>query len=126
MRVLIVEDDVSDSRKCMAVLEKLGAREVEAVSNIPAALLRLEDILENKLPTPDLIILDLHFTMDSGFAVLRRWKEHPRLKDIPVVVWTNMGDTERRLCEYFGVNRFVPKSAGPTGLEQALKASAPG
>jgi hypothetical protein len=33
-----------------------------------------------------------------------------------------MGDTEKKLCEFFGVEQVVPKWAGPKELEAALRA----
>jgi hypothetical protein len=32
-----------------------------------------------------------------------------------------MGDTEKKLCEFFGVEQVVPKWAGPKELEAALR-----
>jgi hypothetical protein len=33
-----------------------------------------------------------------------------------------MGETEQRLCGYFGVHRVVPKWAGDRELKQAIEA----
>jgi hypothetical protein len=37
-----------------------------------------------------------------------------------------MGDTEKKLCEFFGVDHVVPKWAGPKELEAVLKTFASG
>jgi CheY-like chemotaxis protein len=119
-RVLIIEDTPSDMRQSSAVVRKLGAEDVIALSNIAAALLFLQDLMEGTKLAPDLILLDLSFPGESGFEVLRYWKSNAKLNRIPVVVWTVMGDTEKQLCEFFGVKRVVPKWAGPKELEAAL------
>jgi CheY-like chemotaxis protein len=120
-RVLIVEDNTSDLRQSSAILRKLHFEEVDAVNNVPAALLQLQDALEKKRPAPDLVLLDLSFTGESGFEVLRFWKSHQgRLKETRIVVWTVMGETEQQLCRYFGVD-VVPKWAGPKELEAVLR-----
>lgn len=120
-RVLIVEDNTSDLRQSAAILKKLRFEEVDAVSNVPAALLRLQDALDHKKPAPDLVLLDLAFTGESGFEVLRFWKSNQnRLKNTRIVVWTVMGETEQQLCHYFGVD-VVPKWAGPDELETVLR-----
>lgn len=120
-RVLIVEDNTSDLRQSAAVLKKLRFDEVDAVNNVPAALLRLQDALDKKKPAPDLVLLDLSFTRESGFEVLRLWKSNrDRLKNTRIVVWTVMGETEQQLCRYFGVD-VVPKWAGPDELENVLR-----
>jgi CheY-like chemotaxis protein len=120
-RVLIVEDTPADVRQSTAAVKKLGAEDVIVLNNIPAAILFLQDVVEGTKPAPDLILLDLSFPRESGFEVLRYWKSNPRLREIHVVVWTIMGDTEKKLCQFFGVEHVVPKWAGPNELETALK-----
>jgi len=120
-RVLIVEDTPSDVRQSSAVVKKLGAQDIIALNNIAAAILFLQDVVEGTKKPPDLILLDLSFPRESGFEVLRYWKSNAKLNEIPVVVWTVMGDTEKKLCEFFGVEHVVPKWAGPKELEAALR-----
>lgn len=120
-RVLIVEDTQSDMRQSTAVVKKLGAEDIIAMNNIAASILFLQDVAEGTKAPPELILLDLSFPRESGFEVLRYWKSNAKLNGIPVVVWTVMGDTEKQLCEFFGVKQVVPKWAGPKELEAALK-----
>lgn len=120
-RVLIVEDTPSDVRQSTAVVKKLGAEDVVAINNIPAAMLFLQEVAEGTKEPPDLILLDLSFPRESGFEVLRYWKSNAKLHEIHVVVWTVMGETEKKLCQFFGVDDVVPKWAGPNELEAALK-----
>lgn len=120
-RVLIVEDTPADLRQSTAVVKKLGADDVIALNNIAAAILFLQDVVEGTKPAPDLILLDLSFPRESGFEVLRYWKSTEKLHKIHVVVWTVMGDTEKKLCQFFGVEHVIPKWAGPKELETALK-----
>lgn len=122
-RILVVEDSARDMKDCLRILRELGVGHIDATTTVSAAILRLERVLEgNELP-PNLIILDLSFTLESGFEVLRRWKAEPRLKSIPIIIWSAMGDTEQKLCEYFGVRKFVPKWEGLPSLEKAVRAS---
>jgi CheY-like chemotaxis protein len=119
--VLIVEDNTSDLHQSAAILKKLDFDEVDAVNNVANALLRLQDALDGGKSAPDLVLLDLSFTGESGFEVLRFWKSNRnRLKNTRVVVWTVMGETEQQLCHYFGVD-VVPKWAGPGELETVLR-----
>jgi CheY-like chemotaxis protein len=120
-RVLIVEDTPADVRQSTAVVKKLGAEDVIALNNIATAILFLQDVVEGTKPAPDLILLDLSFPRESGFEVLRYWKSTEKLHKIHVVVWTVMGDTEKKLCQFFGVEHVIPKWAGPKELEAALK-----
>lgn len=120
-RVLIIEDTPADTRQSINVVKSLGAEEVTALDNIASAMLVLQDILESTREAPDLILLDLSFPKESGFEVLRYWKSNPKLHSIHVVVWTIMGETEKKLCQFFGVDHVVPKWAGPKELEATLK-----
>ena len=124
MKALVVEDNLVDATRCVSLLKELGATEIDAVGTVAAALLRLDDVAERKLPAPDVMILDLAFPFESGFEVLRRWRADPELRKIRIIVWTQMGETEQRLCGLFGVHKVVPKWAGYKELEQALRASA--
>lgn len=119
-QALIVEDTPKDAKAAIDVFRKMGATDVRIYDNIPAAVAQLRDILEGRRDRPDVILLDLSFPIDSGFEVLRLWKSNPKLHEIPVVVWTVMGETEQKICNYFGVQKIVPKLDGAQGLEQAL------
>jgi CheY-like chemotaxis protein len=124
VKVLVVEDSVRDLNTCVSVLQSIGVSQLDAISNVPMALLRLEEMASGKVPKPNVIILDLAFPMESGFEVLRYWKSKPALRNISVVVWTGMGDTEQQLSAAFGVHRVVPKWAGAAELAQAVRAVA--
>lgn len=125
LQVLVVEDSVADLNTCVSLLQKMGITQLDAISNVPAAMLRMEEINQGRLPKPDLIILDLGFSSQSGFEVLRYWRSHPWLSSIPVIVWTAMGDAEQELCEVFGVHRVVPKWAGARELHEAVSSVKP-
>jgi CheY-like chemotaxis protein len=124
-RALIIEDTNSDLRQSSAVLKRLGFKDVDAVNNIPGALIILQDAVDGKKPLPNLVLLDLSFARESGFEVLRYWKSNKdSMKDTRIVVWTVMGETEQQLCRYFGVD-VVAKWAGPDELEKVLRDYAP-
>lgn len=124
-RVLIVEDNNADLGQSASILKKLQFNTVEATSTVEAAIMQLQDAAEGKRPAPDLILLDLAFTRESGFEVLRYWKSNrEHLKNTKIIVWTVMGETEQQLCKYFGVD-VVPKWAGPVELENVLRGYVP-
>lgn len=122
-KVLVVEDSVHDLNTCVSVLRTIGVSQLDAISNVPAALLRLEEIAAGKLLKPDIIILDLAFPSQSGFEILRYLKSTWALKTIPVVVWTAMDYTEQQLSSMFGVRKVVRKWAGASELEEAVRAA---
>lgn len=119
VNVLVIEDSVKDLSTCVNLLNKMGVREVEATSSVASALSRLERARSGKLPIPDLIILDIVFSSESGYEVLRYCREHKPLRGVPIVVWSIAGDAQRELTDVFGVKSVVLKRAGEAELEFA-------
>jgi CheY-like chemotaxis protein len=66
------------------------------------------------------MIVDLELGLESGYELLRFWHKNPRLRAIPLVVWTVMGEHEREICGLFGVNWFISKKDGLHALLSAL------
>jgi DNA-binding response OmpR family regulator len=121
LKILIVEDNPGHIAQCVEMLEKFPNTEVSVARTVALAVLQLEDARDNKVPAPDLIVLDLDFYGESGFEVLRLWRGDEKLKRICIIVWTEMGEKEQQMCEYFGVHTVVPKHAGLRELETAIR-----
>jgi two-component system response regulator len=79
------------------------------------------DYLENEgNPIPDLIILDLNMPM-NGRKVLSVLSESPRLRKIPVVVFTTAGSEEEVGKAYAQcANSYVVKPSGFSALVEKL------
>lgn len=57
-----------------------------------------------------LLLLDIRMPKVSGEEVLRRLREHPRLKVMPVIVLTTTDDPrEIRRCHELGCNEYITK-----------------
>ena len=86
-KILIIEDD--------KFLRELIARKLEeekyVISEAVDGEEGLRKIREDK---PDLILLDLILPSLDGFEVLREAKSDPEVKDIPVIVLSNLGQKE--------------------------------
>ena len=62
----------------------------------------------NELPT--LILMDLKLPKVSGFGVLRRIREDPRTKTVPVVIFTSSKEQEDVIRGYdLGANGYIRK-----------------
>jgi two-component system alkaline phosphatase synthesis response regulator PhoP len=84
-RVLLVDDSETVIQFEKLMLRGLGYDLVTAKNG----KLALEQVASQK---PDLILLDLMMPEMDGIETLRRLKEKPESKDIPVVVVTTTGD----------------------------------
>ena len=59
---------------------------------------------------PLIILMDLKLPKIGGLEVLRRFKEHPRLKLIPVVVLTSSSQNDDITAAYeYGANSYIIK-----------------
>ena len=121
LRVLVVENNVPDLNICAAVLRRIGATEIDMVSSVPGALLRLEHIAANKLPKPDILILDLSFAYERGLEILRYKEACTALQSIEVIIWSSLAEEQEDISSLFSIQRRVPKSGGTSQLEAALK-----
>lgn len=103
-KILIAEDDKFLSNAYRVKLTKAGF-EVKVVGDGQEALDSLQAFI------PDLILLDLVMPIKDGFATLEAIKADEKLKTIPVIVASNLGQKED--CDKafrLGAKDFVVKS----------------
>lgn len=85
--VLIVEDDEFLRSLAAKRLEKEGYAIAVAVDGEAALNVAVE-------AKPALILLDLLLPGRDGFEVLKQFKENEAVKDVPVIIFSNLGRTE--------------------------------
>lgn len=81
--ILFVEDESALQKTFAKVLEKEGYTVIPALDGEVGFNLA-------KLKKPDLILLDLILPKINGFEVLKKIKEDEEIKNIPVIVLTNL------------------------------------
>ena len=86
-RILVVDDDENILNLERTILEQKGF-EVTGADGGAAALRLLAD------QAFDLVLLDVMMPEVDGFAVCRKIKDDPRLKDMPVIFLTAKGGGE--------------------------------
>ncbi|TNE49482.1 MAG: response regulator [Deltaproteobacteria bacterium] len=114
--VLIVEDDVVNSRILQIHLEKTGldthvARDGHEALQIASEL------------RPDLIVLDVMLPSMNGFEICERVRKIKDLDDIPIIFLTSQETEEEMLHAYeIGADDYIPKSQfKPTVLAAKIK-----
>jgi two-component system, chemotaxis family, response regulator Rcp1 len=121
-RLLVVEDSESDVellREALADSEPQVDLDVVRHGEDALAFLRREGRFEEAV-APDLVVLDLNLPRMGGFEVLRALRSDvdPRLRRLPVVVFTTSGNAEDVDTAYeLHASSFVTK---PTGFERYL------
>jgi len=85
------------------------------------ALTKLQALADSKYK-PKLILLDLNLPGLSGLDVLKRIKEMPFLKYIPVILFSTSDDPKDVKDSYeYGANAYVTKPDGYNNLLDCLK-----
>ena len=112
--ILLVEDDPDDLELALRALEREGIAQRVRVARDGAEALEVVGELTDALPK--VVLLDLKLPKVNGLEVLRRLKEDPKTRAIPVVVLTSSKE-DRDVVESYslGVNSFIRK---PVTFEQ--------
>ena len=103
-RILVGEDDVFLSKVYMAKLTKEGYQVEHAING--------EKVLEAaRKKKPDLILLDLMMPVKDGFETLKELKADAALKDIKVMILSNLSQEEdkKRVMD-MGAAEYVVKA----------------
>jgi len=116
-RILLAEDNVTNQKVALRMLEKLGLR-ADAVANGYEAIRALEAIAY------DLILMDCQMPELDGFEATR-WIRDPLSRvlnhEVPVVAITaNVMKGDRDLCLAAGMNDYIPKPVDPKLLAEVL------
>jgi len=88
--VIVVDDEVENLKVLTRILRIQGHR----VRPIPEGQLALESARSDP---PDLVILDINMPGMNGYEVCREMKKDKRLKDIPVLFLSGMGEIEDKV-----------------------------
>jgi CheY-like chemotaxis protein len=109
-RVLIVDDDVIQSKLVGFRLSRLGFETSSATNGVEA--LRLV-----RISRPDVIVSDIMMPELDGFGLCAAIREDPALSGIPVVLMTNsyVDEADRELARAAGADQFVIRT--PTMVE---------
>ena len=109
-KILVAEDDAVTRQLLEFKLKQLGCTVVSARDGEEAMKLAQEEKL-------GLIILDCLMPVIDGFEVLRRLKESPELRKIPVLMLTvKAKDNDIVTCLELGAEDYMTKPFSPAEL----------
>lgn len=113
-KIAIVEDDIAIVQMYRMKFEAEGY-EVVTAGDGELGFKLIEDL------QPDIILLDVMMPLMNGNELLEKIQSKKTLASIPVIVLTNMGETEgKKLFENLRVDAFIVK-ADMTPTEVAAK-----
>lgn len=112
-KILLIEDE-------QALQKTLTSKLESGKYNVISSLNGEDGLLMAKKEKPDLIILDLILPKKSGFEVLREIKETEEIKDIPIIILTNLEDmTDIQKVFDLGATTYLVKAN--YGLDEIFK-----
>lgn len=112
--ILVVEDDAIQREGLRSVLGQAGYS-VMLAADPTEALFRLSDPAR-----PSLILLDMMFPRrpgSDGWHFLRERQQHPRLRSVPVVIVTALGNASDEWAKSLGAESYLRK---PVDVEPLL------
>lgn len=105
IKILVVEDDMSMRESVVFKLRKAGFM-VDEVDNGPAGIekLRLDSLYGG-------ILLDMRLPQKDGFWFLEEKNKYPQLHEIPVLMFSNVGEMQMiKHALDLGANGFMIKA----------------
>jgi DNA-binding NarL/FixJ family response regulator len=110
-QLLLVDDEPGVRVSVKEYLQEVGGFDVQVASNAEDAW----QMLQHK--TPDLIISDIMMPKVDGYQFLKKLRDDPRFKTLPVVFLTARGMTTDRIQGYqAGCDAYLPKPFDPDEL----------
>ena len=114
-KILIVEDDVMNSRLLSTILVRLGY-------SVDAALDGITGLEKAESSPPDLILLDLQLPRMDGYEVARRLKQAEKTKIVPIVVVSAFAEVENRVKALeAGADDFLSKPVDQVELRARVQ-----
>ncbi|MBA3059387.1 MAG: phosphate regulon transcriptional regulator PhoB [Gammaproteobacteria bacterium] len=114
--VLIVEDEPAIAELIAVNLRHNGFRPTWAMDSASAQR-ELDDAL------PDVILLDWMLPGESGLALAKRWRAHPRTKAVPIIMLTARGDEADRVAGLdAGADDYIAKPFSTKELLARMRA----
>lgn len=103
--ILVVEDESFLSKVLAERLQDEGFGQVDVAGNGEEALQKI------KSNPPDVVLLDMILPKKNGFEVLQEMRQDKKLKDIPVLVLSNLGqDQDIEQAKALGATDYLVKS----------------
>ena len=122
-RILLVEDNPDDIDLTLLAFQRSRLANIVSVARDGEEALRMLHGSDDTppLPPPAIVLLDLKLPRVDGFEVLRRIREHPSTRLLPVIVLTSSAQ-ERDLVQTYasGANSYIVK---PVDFEQFLESA---
>lgn len=115
-RILIIDDDEFSSKLFNKLLTNDNCL-TEVAANMASGM-----IIANKVPSPDLIIIDRNLPDGDGFKFVETLKSSHLTKDIPIImVSADATDTSQEEAKQIGVEEYVTKPTDIRTIRRTIR-----
>jgi CheY-like chemotaxis protein len=124
MKVIFLADDDADDRLFFEeALEEISlATELTFATDGVELMAALEEIVTEMPPPPHVIFLDINMPRKNGIECLKEIRENPRMKDIPVVIFSTTANENSIETTYsLGANCYICKPSSHQLLIKAIE-----
>jgi CheY-like chemotaxis protein len=119
INVLLADDDEEDRNFFEEALNKLNKQ--LSLDTVYDGLSLMNSLKNNDHHKPDVIFLDLNMPFKNGHECLKEIKSDPKLKNIPVVIYsTSAGKDQIESTYKEGANLYITKPDSITKLEEIV------
>ncbi|MBO6520571.1 MAG: response regulator [Rhodospirillales bacterium] len=122
--IVLVEDSPADARVVTRAIDKLGDPSLIVMhfDTAEAAIEYCEKDAKWTSNQRQIVLMDLNLPGADGLTCLRHFKSSPRLRHIPVIVWTT-SDQPRDIQRSYerGANSFVTKPMGLKAVSEMVR-----
>ena len=119
--IFLADDDADDCSFFEEALNDLNISTELIIANDGIELMaNLEKVAEP--PPPDIIFLDLNMPRKNGFECLAEIRQHPKFKEIPIVIFSTTDNNEMVDKTYNGgANLYVRKPSSHARLKEIIE-----
>lgn len=113
---MLIVDGHADTRDLYTTVLPSFGFEIDAIDDLGDAYMRAWET------HPDVIAMEIAYGPDASWRVLRDLKQHPRTRDIPIVIVTSQGQRSmRERAAREGCAAFLTKPCLPEDLAATLR-----
>ncbi|MEQ8190519.1 MAG: response regulator [Candidatus Eremiobacterota bacterium] len=113
MSEIIIVDDMASTRQMISsVLKEEGHKVIEAVDG--------KDALEKVNPSVKMVITDLHMPYINGIELIKRIRENPDYKTIPIIMVSSGSEDKKIESMSAGVTEWLDKPVNTRNLVEVV------